>query len=75
MKTTIDIPDALLKEAMRLSGAKTKREAVLRALEEFNRRKRMARLAGKLGTFEEFITRKDLDRMRRAGEVGGAHGR
>ena len=41
MKTTIDIPDAALADAMRFTGAKTKREAVVRALEEFNRRQRV----------------------------------
>ena len=35
---------------MALSGAKTKREAVLTALREFNRRKRMAKLVGFSGT-------------------------
>jgi predicted nucleic acid-binding protein len=37
IKTTIDIPDAALADAMRFTGAKTKREAVVKALEEFNR--------------------------------------
>jgi Arc/MetJ family transcription regulator len=64
MKTTIDIPEKVLKEAMDHSGAETKREAVLCALEEYNRRRRMARLAGKLGTFKRFMSRKDLDRSR-----------
>lgn len=41
MKTTIDIPDEALADAMRFTGAKTKREAVVRALEDFNRRKRV----------------------------------
>lgn len=41
MKTTIDIPSATLEDAIRFTGAKTKREAVLRALEEFNRRQRV----------------------------------
>ena len=37
MKTTIDIPEKALADAMRYTGAKTKREAVVKALEEFNR--------------------------------------
>ncbi len=41
MKTTIDIPDEALADAMRFTGAKTKREAVVKALEEFNRRRRV----------------------------------
>jgi hypothetical protein len=35
MKTTIDNPDAALADAMRFAGAKTKREAVVKALEEY----------------------------------------
>ena len=32
MKTTIDIPDKELEEVMRLTGAKTKKEAVVTAI-------------------------------------------
>ena len=51
MKTTVDIPEGELKEAMRFTKAKTKREAVVKALEEFNRRRRMAELVKYSGTF------------------------
>ncbi len=44
MKTTIDIPEGELQEAMRFLGAKSKREAVVAALRDFNRRHRMAKL-------------------------------
>lgn len=64
MKTTVDIPDEALEEAMRLTGAKTKREAVVLAIEEFNRRRRLARLAGELGRFEGFLTREELSTLR-----------
>lgn len=64
MKTTIDIPENLLKEAMRFSGASTKRQAVLDAMEEYTRRRRMAKLAGHLGTFESFMTAQELHRLR-----------
>lgn len=50
LKTTIDIPDSELEEAMRSLGAKSKREAVVTALREFNRRRRMARLVEYSGT-------------------------
>jgi Arc/MetJ family transcription regulator len=53
MKTTIDIPENELKEAMRLTKAKTKRAAVVKALEEFNRRRRMAELVKYSGTFSD----------------------
>jgi hypothetical protein len=51
MKTTIDIPENELKDAMRFTKAKTKREAVVKVLEEFNRRRRMAELVKYSGTF------------------------
>jgi len=64
MKTTVDLPEEDLKEAMRHSGAKTKTEAVARAVADFNRRQRLAKLADKLGTFKDFMTRDDLRKMR-----------
>ena len=51
MKTTIDIPDAALADAMRFTGAKTKREAVVKALEEFNRQQRVNDLVASFGTW------------------------
>jgi len=64
MKTTIDIPEKELKEAIRHAGAKTKREAVVYALKDFNRRQRLANLVKMLGTFENFMTQEDLKKMR-----------
>jgi len=52
MKTTIDIPDAALADAMRFTGAKTKREAVVKALEEFNRLQRVKDLVASFGTWD-----------------------
>lgn len=52
MKTTIDIPDQALADAMRFTGAKTKREAVVKALEEFNRLRRVQDLVASFGTWE-----------------------
>lgn len=60
VKTTVDIPDEALQEAMRHAGAKTKREAVVIAIEEYNRRRRLARLAARLGTFEGFPSREEV---------------
>ena len=50
MKTTIDIPEKELEDAMRFLNAKSKREAVVTALQEFNRRRRMERLIRFSGT-------------------------
>lgn len=52
MKTTLDIQDSLLKEAIRLSGARTKTEAVRLALEELIRQKRIEEVIARAGTLE-----------------------
>jgi hypothetical protein len=68
MKTTIDIPEKELKEAIIHTGAKTKRDAVVYALKDFNRRRRLAELSKILGTFKDFMTREDLRKMREVTE-------
>ncbi len=64
MKTTIDIPKELLEDAMQLTGAKTKREAVITAIADFTRRKRIASLRKHLGTCKNFLTADELRRLR-----------
>ena len=62
MKTTIDIPDNELQDAMRFTRAKTKREAVVKILDEYNRRRRMAELVKYSGTFSDrFPTNDDIE--------------
>lgn len=53
MKTTIDIPEDELRDAMRFTKAKTKRAAVVQILSEFNRRRRMSELVKYSGTFSD----------------------
>jgi Arc/MetJ family transcription regulator len=68
MKTTIEIPDGTMKEAMKFTRAKTKREAVVTALERFNRLKRLEKLNARVrGRFRDFMTQADLKAMRAAG--------
>ena len=64
MKTTIDIPERLLAEAMKAAGTTTKRDAVLRALEDFNRRARLRKLTERLGRSETFMTPEQLQALR-----------
>lgn len=64
MKTTIDIPEETLRETMQHTGARTKKEAVVTALADFNRRRRLERLADQLGTFDDFMTLEELFRLR-----------
>lgn len=66
MKTTIDIPKDQLQEAIRWTGARTKREAVVTAITEFNRRKRLEKLADQLGTFKDVMSNEELHQMRQA---------
>lgn len=66
MKTTIDIPEKELKDAMRFTGATTKREAVVTALMDFNRRKRVAALARHFGVSDTFLTHAELMKLRQA---------
>lgn len=64
MKTTIDIPANELADAMRFTQAKTKRDAVVTALSEFNHRRRMAALTRHLGTCHNLMTPTELTQLR-----------
>ena len=64
MKTTIDIPDDELQQVIEFTKAKTKREAVVYAIKDFNRRRRLAQLSEMLGTFEDFMSQDELKEMR-----------
>lgn len=65
MKTTIDIPDSELEDAIRFTNARTKREAVVSAIADFNRRMRMAKLVNYAGTCENLMTPEELQAQRR----------
>ncbi len=75
MKTTVDIPETELKDAMRFTKARTKREAVVKILEEFNRRRRMAELVKFAGTFSDrFPTNDEIEAVDTARDAA-LHGR
>lgn len=63
-KTTVIIDDKLLEEAMRVSGAKTKRQAITTGLEELIRRKNIEALRQELGTFDLAFSLGDLEKLR-----------
>ena len=65
MKTTIDIPDAELRDVVRHTGAATKREAVVTAIADYNRRRRLAAVVKEFGTMTQFMTHAELQRLRR----------
>jgi hypothetical protein len=64
MKTTVDIPEKTLKETIKHSKAKTKREAIVTAMDEYNRSQRVKRILGFLGKMDGIMTQAELRRMR-----------
>ncbi len=64
MRTTIEIDEGLLREAMVVTGAKKKRQCIELALQEVVRQKRLERLLQRLGKTTLTIDTDDLDRMR-----------
>ena len=67
MKTTVDIPDDELEDAMRFSKARTKREAIVTAITEFNQRRRMAELTKQAGSCHDLMSPAELKQLRRQG--------
>jgi Arc/MetJ family transcription regulator len=52
MPTNLNIDDALLEEAVRLSGKKTKRDTVNAALQEYVSRRKQRRILGLFGKLD-----------------------
>jgi hypothetical protein len=67
MKTTVDIPEAEIEDLMRFTRAATKREAIVTAISEYNRRRRMAALAEHAAQGDSMITPEELQAQRRRG--------
>ena len=65
MRTTLAIKEKLLEEVKSLSGAKTKKEAVEKALEEFIRRRKARKLIELEGKMELSLTLDELIEQRR----------
>ena len=67
MKTTVDIPDQELKDVMRFTQATTKREAIVTAIADLNRRRRMAALIEHAGKADSLMSPEELQALRRQG--------
>jgi Arc/MetJ family transcription regulator len=65
MRTTLAIDERLLNEVKELSGAKTKKEAVQVALEEFIKKKKARKLLELEGKIELSFTLKEFLKNRR----------
>jgi Arc/MetJ family transcription regulator len=63
-KTTVVIDDKLLDEAMRVSGAKTKKQAITTGLKELIRRKNLEALRQELGTFDLALSLDESEKLR-----------
>jgi Arc/MetJ family transcription regulator len=65
-RTTLKLDPQLVDQAMKLSGAKTKTDAINLALEEFVRRRERELLRRELGTFDLTLSPEELRQLRRA---------
>lgn len=63
MKTTVDIPGKELEDLMKFTAAATKREAIVAAITDFNRRKRMADLVKYSGTCDDLLSNEEIEAM------------
>lgn len=63
---SVTVDDALVEEVRQLAGVKTKREAIQQALQEFIRRRRLARLAELRGSGLVELDLADLQQWRDA---------
>lgn len=55
MKTTVDVPDDELADAMWVAKASSKREAIVMTIREFNRRRRLSALTRHAGTCRDLM--------------------
>jgi Arc/MetJ family transcription regulator len=65
-KTTVQIDESLLAEAVKAAGAKTKKEAIEAGLKYLIQRKNREALRQELGTFDIDLTLEELERLRNA---------
>jgi Arc/MetJ family transcription regulator len=63
-KTTVIIDDQLLDEAMKVSRAKTKKQAITTALVELIRRKNLEALREEAGTYDLALSLEELQKLR-----------
>lgn len=64
MRTTVDLDENLLQEALSLTGEKTKKATIEKALEELVKARRRENLRSMLGNTDLRITWKEIHRAR-----------
>ena len=63
MKTSVEIPDDELRDLVKFTRAKTKREAIVTAIADFNHRRRMAALVKHSGAFRLLPTNEEIEAL------------
>jgi Arc/MetJ family transcription regulator len=66
MRTTLEIDERLMKQALALTKAKTKKGLIHRSLKALIRQQRIERLLGRLGRFPLVLTPRKLAKLRAA---------
>ncbi|GBD96456.1 MAG TPA: type II toxin-antitoxin system VapB family antitoxin [Nitrospirae bacterium] len=65
MRTTIDINEDLINQVMKKAGVKTKKEAIVTAMKDYLRFKKIEELKELVGNYDAFnLTLSDLKKMR-----------
>ncbi len=64
MKTTVDLPESLITEAMKISHQRTKTAVIVTALEELVRKNRIQGIKGYRGKLDLHIDLKSLRKRR-----------
>lgn len=64
MKTTLNIPDKQLETLLELTNAKTKTEAINKAIEEYILQEKIKALLALEGSCPDFMTQDELQEMR-----------
>ena len=64
MKTTINIPDSRMKALLKATKAKTKTEAINKAIEEFIYQENVKALLALEGSSADFMSQDELQEMR-----------
>jgi len=63
-KTTVVIDDELLNEAMKISGARTKKNVIAAGLKELIHKKNLETFRHELGTFDLALSLEELKKLR-----------
>lgn len=63
VKTTVDIPDQELSDLLQFTGAATKKDAIVAAVTEFNRCRRMAALVKYSGCSDTMLPHEEIEAL------------